>query len=667
MAKRVIDGDTAFRRGMNSVNPLDLPEGFHFRSINLLNRGGVLQTRPGYRWVATLPDGVIQGFTIFKPKGSVPQLIAVISGRVYRSVFPYGEFELIESIELSTSAPQAYFAHTTKTVQRNEDDSLSFILPLNVLMISDNLSAPAYYDGVSSGHITGPKTTPVGGPMAWSGDRLWIAVGNLVYASDIADPFSFFEDTYNTLGGRQSFRVEGTVTAMAETPGLSSPQLLIFTDSRTIAFQSAVRERTLWTTLPDFQRTIFTTLGCVSQRSIVPQHGLLYWMSAYGLVSFDAALLSMQSSELDYQDNEMAYSKSRLNSDLSVCAGAPFENYLVMSVPYSDNYNTHTWVMDHTVRDSLNEKQPRAWSSIWTGTRPVEWATASIQGEPRIYNISRDYDGKNRVWEAFDYLRRDESCDIEWVIETRAYTNKSISLKEFRYAELKLSDLQGQVDLQVTWAGVTKGRWREIANSRILANEGNIDATQDLAEKIFALKKQVRTYRTQDARDIPLGELTANDIEAKFADNRDIGFQLCIRGSGQCAINTIRVFMDELIENSDGECNANETEPNYVRIDGSASHDLTELQSDIEPTYTGFATATASYGGTTVAASATAVSHISQAAADKMARQRAAAAANARLMDEAAPFVGGGLAEPELFTGSLIFSSAENSEYIPFL
>lgn len=671
---RVVDGDSQFRRGMNSISPIDLTDGFYFRALNILNRNGQLQTRPGYRWIATLPDGVVQGFTIFEPKGMVPQLIAIVGGLAYRSIFPYATFELIDGIELYSAAPQVFFAHTTKSVQRNaltdDDASLSFIVPRNVLMISDNQSACAFYDGTSAGHITGEKTTPAGGAMAWSGDRLWIAVGNLIYVSDISDPFSFFEDTYNTLGARQSFMVEGRVTAMAETNGLNEPSLLVFTDQRTVMFKSSIRERSVWATTPDFQRTIFPKLGCVSQRSIVAQNGLLFWMSAYGLVSFDAAILALQSSELDFQDNEMAFSKGRLNGDLSSCAGAAFENYLLMSVPYADNYNAHTWVMDGSVRDSLNEKQPRAWASAWVGTRPVEWATGVVEGVPRIFHLSVDTDGSNRVWEAFDYHRRDQFCDIDWVVESRGYTNKNITLKEFRYAELQLSNLRGQVDIQVAWAGVTKGRWRSIANSRINANEGVIDATEDMPDSIFALKSQVRTYRTEDIRDITPGELTACDIESRFSDKRDVGFQICIRGSGQCAINSLRVFMDEVEENTDGNCAVSETADNFVRMDGSASNDLDELVDTpiaIETVYTAESTVEASYGGTTVSGTATATSNISQIAADKLALQRASAIANAKLAYSAPPFIGGGVDSPGILALRLDFSDETNSMYLPMI
>lgn len=650
---------------MNSINPLDLTEGFYLRSINTLNRGGVIQCRPGYRWVTTLPDGNVQGFTMFTPRGSTPQLIAVVAGRVYRSLLPYSEFEEIEGIELAEFADKVYFAHATKSTQRNEDDSVSLIVPVNTLIIQDNQSAPAFYDGSASGHITGDRTTPVGGPMKWTGDRLWVSEGNRIYVSDIADPYSFVEDTYNTLGGRESFLVDGEVVGMAETPGLASPQLLVFTDSQTVAFQSNVRERSAWATLPDFQKTIFN-VGCVSHRSIIAQHGLLWWFSPFGLLSFDGAVLAEHSSELEFQDNEMASSKARLHSDLSGVAGASFENYLLLSTPHSDIFNPHTWVLDFTVRNLLNEKQPRAWASVWTGTRPVEWASGSVQGVPRIFYISRDHDDKTRVWEAFSEARRDEFSDIDWSIETRAYTAKTIAQKEFRYAEMQLSDLQGAVDLKVSWAGAIKGRWRSIANSRVWSNEGNISTEEDLPAKMFGLKKQTRLYRTQDVRDMTATELAACGIESSTNDVRDVGFQLCIQGSGPCAIQNIRVFLDTVNEDNDGACTPSEDEGRYVRMDGAASNDLDELQSGFETEYTATASFEASYGDVTVVGVGEAISTLSQAAADKLALQRAKAKANVLLLAQAEPFIGGGVEEEE-FTGSLDFSIASNSQYISLL
>ena len=332
--KRILDGDTQFRRGQDSINPLDLTEGYYLRSVNMLNRGGVLQTRPGYRWIATLPEGEhLQGFTVFRPFEGYPQIIVAIEGSIFRSYYPYEEFKRVEGVVFSSSARQVYFAHTVRSTSYNEDGSISFIKPLVTLIIQDGENAPAYYDGTVFAHLRGALSTPTGTVMAWSGDRLWVAKGSQIFVSDINNPVAFTEQTYNTLGGRQSFTVPHEVTGMAETPGTSTPQLLVFTQSETFVFQSSVRERDSWPTLPDFQTKIFD-LGAVSSRSIVAMHGVLYWVCNFGLVSFDSAVLSLHSSELDFQDNEMAWSKARMNGYMASIAGCSFENYLILSVPH---------------------------------------------------------------------------------------------------------------------------------------------------------------------------------------------------------------------------------------------------------------------------------------------------------------------------------------------
>lgn len=663
LPNRIIDGDSQFRRGFNSVNPLDLPAGFYYRSTNMSNRGGVLQTRPGYKWMATLPSGNLQGLTIFTPKDSSPQMVVAVDGAIYRSFLPYKEFEQLEGIEFSATAKDVFFATGTKSVRRNADASLTFIAPVNTLMMQDGVNAPAYYDGNSFGHLTGSKTTPIGTVMAWSGDRLWVASGNHIFVSDIDDPYSFFEDTYNTLGGRQFFLVEKEVTGMIEVPGAESPQLLAYTDSECIAFQSNIRNRDLWTTTADFQRTLFD-IGCVSHRSLVAQNGLLHWFSPFGLVSLDSAVLAKHSSQINLLDNELAWSKSNLNAELSGVAAGSFENYLMVSVPYSDHYNRHTWVLDFTVKSTLNEQQPPAWASVWTGTRPVAWATSSIQGVPRIFFISRDYDNSNRLWEAFDSSRRDEGCDIDFTWETRVYSNGDITNKKFRFSEFGLANIQGAVDLRVWWAGGTKGRWRETGNVRIYANEGNIDGQLDLPDVIFGLKSQVRIFRTQDIKEKDNTELQTCGVESERNDTEDMGFMLRIAGSGPCAFMSARVFMDQVVEKKDGKCFESETEGHYVRIDGAASATLEPLEEDVPEEFLGFYFAESTYQGVTVNGFGSANSSISQEAADKLAFQRAWAIVNAKLLAEAPPFVGGGENE-EAFDGGLDFSIEDNSQYLP--
>jgi hypothetical protein len=56
----------------------------------------------------------------------------------------------------------------------------------------------------------------MGGPMRWVGDRLWVARGAELFASDINNPISFLEDIY--LATVRSFVLPSEITALARNP-----------------------------------------------------------------------------------------------------------------------------------------------------------------------------------------------------------------------------------------------------------------------------------------------------------------------------------------------------------------------------------------------------------------------------------------------------------------
>lgn len=642
-----LDGDLKLAGSMDSLNsPFDIPHGGFVEAVNLVNRGGLMQTRPGYQQKFTLPAGKLQGFTFFTPRRRTPVMVAVVDGQIYTSSFPYQEFEFLNpAVRLSDHADKCYFASAVQAVEVNEDGSLRLIPPRRVLVIQDGSSAPAVWDGSRLEFDTGQFGIPQGTVMAWSGSRLWVAREEKLFASDLLNPRSFREQTYNTLGGIRYFAFPAPITALAETPNLETPQLLAFTRTTTSILGSSVINRELWPEIQDFQRLIQPNIGCVSDRSVVSQHGLLWWFSEFGLTNFDSALAAKQTSRFRYLDNEMAISKSRLNGDLSGVAGAVFENYLLMSVPYADCYNRHTWVMDNL--NTLAPDSGPTWNGYWTGTRPVQWASADVLGETRIFYASKDYDGHNVVWEAF-VGRRDNDCDITWAYVSRAYHGQQAGPKELRWVEVMLSELAGEVDVQLRWAGAKRGRFKPIGLKRIVATEGTVRVDRDIDadEFMFALKKQSRIIRSVNVRDNPEAEDTTCAVEREGNDRAeaeriDDGFQVAVVGCGVCAVERVRVKMDAVIESPYSRCEDSEpTVDRAVRFDGAASFDLADLQVFPE---TFEVAATATVGEITKEGFAS--SPISHAAAAKVALQIAEARVSWENERTAEPFIGGELAD----------------------
>jgi hypothetical protein len=616
----------------SNSHPIKLPPGKYARGENIVNRGGIVQCRPGYRCLTALADGRLQGFSKFKPKVGSEQLIFMVSGRLYVSDPPFHDSRLLTDVTFSPSARQAFFALVEQSIEANADGSLTLINPRNLLIIQDGaFTVPAYYDGTRVTQSRGTGAIPMGGPMRWVGDRLWVARGAELFASDINNPISFIEDVY--LATVRSFVLPSEITALARNPTVEFAQLIVFTDNETTLIQAGIRDRTQWPITPNMQQEIFPNIGCKSQRSVIDQQGMLWWFSSFGLCSLDSAEHAKLTSKLPYRDSEMMESKSRLSEDLSGVAAGTFENYILLSVPYGDIFNRHTWVMDNAVRQNYQEDLPPTWNSFWTGTRPVEWLNIEVHGRERMFFISPDYDGVNRLWEAFYPDRRDESCPISWWFETRGYfgpPSDVLRRKNFRYADIYLSEMMGDVDVGVFWAGARRGKYKRIFSQRLKATEGCFrpDMVIDMNTTIFGFKKQSRIIRTEDAKDLIENQTESScGIESPWGEFFDEAFQVLVAGSGPCAVDAVKMVYEPMMSRDNllrtDNCE-NETEENVVRFDGAASeadntaqaqedlsHDVLEFTSSIS-------TAVENQGFTEIAVGE-GRSIISQADADKVA------------------------------------------------
>lgn len=634
-------GDTSFFFGGDSMlDPVQLPPGFYARGMNIVNRGGITQCRPGYRCRYVLPEGNQQGGAIFTPKSGVPQLIFAVSGQLYISPAPFREFTELNGATFSETARELYFKQVEQSIRANDNGSLTLIQPRNLLIIQDGGSSPAgVFDGTTLTTNTG---IPAGGPSEWVGDRLWQSQGSALYASDIGNPISFTEPLYFVTP--LTFTLPGPITAMTKTPGMTSPQLLVFTERSTTLFQAGIRNRSAWLSTPDFQKDdLFPGIGAVSNRGVAIHNGFLWWYAAHGITSLDAASQSNISSTLTYEDAEMQDSKGRLSDDLSGVAFASFENYLLASVPHADLRNTHTWVLD---TGPMKRGAPSAWNGYWTGTRPIQWLTTEVDGVSRCFHISLDYDGHARLWEAFTPDRLDDGCPITWWVEFRGLDfDHPMKLKEFRYADFFLSELSGVVDVAVYWAGSHRGRYKKVLTKRIQASAGMLETGHEISmsDILFDLKKQSRPLRTQDGRTLASEEtLSSCGVESPNVEFKDVSFQLLIVGSGPGAVRAYIAYAEPpKNEDDSGGVERDETEENFVRFDGAAAegHTIEEAHAQFEEEPTEFSsvrTVTLSQNGFTAIGTGRASSIISQENADYVA-QRIATRKAAHELEEAQP------------------------------
>lgn len=646
---RILDGDGGFPNGLNSsMDPDALDAGTVARAFNLVMRGSILQARPGFEQKNVYPDGAFQGGCVFRPRNAPAHVLFAVAGKVYVSHAPFETYTQLRGLQFDANTPYLYFEPAAQqAVQINDDGSLKVIDPRHVCVIQDGLSKAGYYDGSKAEHT---DEIPIGTVMAWSGDRLWIARESQVFASDYANPFGYEEGKY--IGSTGAFVFPGRVTALARSDSVGAPFMLVFTLDKTFSVQTSVRSRTAWETTQNFIYDIFPSIGCVGHLAWVLHSGKLWWFSSQGLVSMDSAEQSYVKSAFVYIDTPMAFSKRYLSSDLTGVALGSVENYLLVSVPYTDRYNRHTWVLDSSITGSPDDmEQGKGWQGVWTGIRPIAWVTGTINDEFRALALSVDRDGKNRMWETFKPDRRDNGCPFWWGFETRGYGQKDKSISRFRYVDFVMSEIEGdQLFAKVMYAGTAIGPYTPIAVREFKVLRGSIsyDATIDaMASGIFALRKQSRDWRTEDAISVEEHPLSACGVETERIEVLDRAFQLCVSFLGPGAVRYIRVWGEPQTEKRSGTCPPEETDFRGSRFDGSgfsasSKAEVLEALSAGLDLYSASATATAVYRGVSVVGNGSATSGISQDAANALAISIAQMRAAKKLELTAPGYLGGG-------------------------
>jgi len=663
VADRLVDWDGTFFKGMAShIDPSQLPLGYYWEGINTLNLGGSISCRPGYRCLITFPKGNLQGSAIFRPQIGNEQMMVAVDGVIYVAEWPFLEFRQLPNVQFSPYAQQIFWELTTQSARRTSTDfssAIEVIPPRVVMFMQDGgTPAPACYDGSQSGHIRDNSfETPAGGPMKWVGDRLWVGKTNQVFASDIGNPFSFREQNY--LGSNTSFYFVGDVTAMVKTPSIESPQLMVFTDSNGSILQANIRDRSLWTTTDNFQMEV-VQIGCPSYKGVISHYGRIVWMANQGMIFFDPATAGKITSRLPVRDNEMLVSKIKLNEDLSGVSIGAFGQFLCVSVPAEDLFNKHTWVLNHASLQTLDDDSGPSWAGYWLGTRPVQWTFGDIVGTERIFHVSADADGNNRLWEAFIPDRLDNGCPITWAFSTRGYFGQTTQARKapgsrcrLAWADVALVGIEEDLNLGIFYAPGVRGAFIPILNKKIEVEKGSISFDQEInaTSELFAFKAQSRVARTQDANQMSLTNETGScGIEREDNENIDESFQLLVVGHGPATVRWIRPFAFSVSEDYSGEPEAcvDEIPFNTVRFDGSGVRDAdlgiatSELALKALAYYTANKTVIVEQGGLSAVGVGFAESIVSQSAAERVAEIIAVKQAEMELKRDLPPTISAG-------------------------
>jgi hypothetical protein len=627
---RLVKTSANWIKGVNSVrNPWSLPEDQAKFAVNVNVRGGIAQTRNGFKMHLSLPKGNFQGGiifnankqakaastitnlsgvtitqknTIYTPEGTefaaseLPYAVFVVDGKVYYSPFPlkqpraWSDYQL-SGIQLDPDVSEVNIVVATQSASVNTSGGTTVTPSHRMLIFQDGINSAHYWDGSDKSGSDIPQM-PVGYWMAYSGNRLWVANGNIISASDLANPLGWTERT--TGAGRGDFSVPRPVTAMHDHIGQNNDtRLYVFTDQSTYSLASGVLDRSQWGVTANFQQTIFPNIGCIAGKSIAFQNGQMWWYSQGGLVSVDVAASSYLSSQVLYKDVEMAKAKRLMAPNYTGICAASYENYLLYSIPYLEPLNSATMVLDYAAASEWNQSRTPAWAGVWNGIRPVNWSVNTIDAAPRCFAFSVDYastsDGSfNHLWEAFVPERYDTYLEINQDGTTTERINRiycqfetallgdDMGWKQMVYGELDCSQIAGTVDVKVSYRG-SKGIYQEILNNRLLAvtdpyQYETSQAATEIAD-LGILQTQYRRLITENVNRTEKSE----SCESKNTLDIDKAFSFLVEWCGALGVDAIRMYQDPWNEPSVGNKNVNETQYCVVGEDGaSIVVDLTE-------------------------------------------------------------------------------------------
>src|ERR1700722_12171514 len=146
---------------IGGCNSLLLPEGISQNQYswgeNIVPRGGVVQTRPGFGYCCAPTTGGIkaQGAGIFTPANGIPVMLVAIDGLIYAAKFPFTSFAQLTALQFSPSAPIINFCAVSQQVKLNPDGTLT-ILPeaIPFIVIQDGVTKAGTYDGTTAQHVT---------------------------------------------------------------------------------------------------------------------------------------------------------------------------------------------------------------------------------------------------------------------------------------------------------------------------------------------------------------------------------------------------------------------------------------------------------------------------------------------------------------------------------
>jgi hypothetical protein len=607
----IIDGQ--YVGGVDSLlYATDLLQGTYAWGVNIVNRGGIIQTRPGKARVKSFCGHKGQGVHWCRTLDDHNYLLVAIDGQVYWAPFPFSTWTHLSGVNLDPNVDRIYFCTAEQAIYYDASNNIVELpQPKNIVFIQDGLNTPCYWDATdfSSGpvnvsYVTGDpaKPMPIGTVMLWQDNRLWLVKDNLVFASDLLYPQSFTEEEY--LATQTGFRFPRSVRNLIPSPVQG---ILVETDSSLQALQSFIQDRTQWQTTQGFQSDINLEVGLIAPWAIGYLHGMPWILTARGVISYDRALTTNLTTALLTIDGEMQRSKQLLAPNVTRACIGVWENILMVAMPASAIKNRHTWILDEGIAEKLNNQMGSCWSGIWTGSYPIQFTSPIVNGTQHNYELAYSSgflalnEGESPSPQAetdlpaqayihlYENFIPNQTDDVETAIncslETRAYVLATDDYYRFVFAEFMLVNLKGVVPIQVYVAGLAGnyqllfsttlradvGPWGNPSQDTVLyyvANPGG-QVPAGTTTEFENYRRQVRHMRTQEFI-VHESPDAAACTEIQRLDGVDKAFQLMIQWQGRLGLRQLKFFYDRQLQSPQGVCPIDESVTPHIVLEATA-------------------------------------------------------------------------------------------------
>jgi len=597
----VIDGQ--WLAGTDSfLYPTDLAQATYAWGVNIVNRGGVVQTRPGKRRIISFCGRRAQGHFWCRTIDDRNYAMVAVDGQVYWAPFPFKSWTQMAGVSFSATAERIWFMNGIQAIQYDASNNIVVIEPKNVVIMQDGVSLPCYWDAsnfssgvINSTSVTGLPAKPmaVGTAMQWQDNRAWVAVDELVFASDLLYPQSFQEETY--LAEQTGFRFPRKVVNMRAAPVQG---LLVATDTSLHTLMSFVQDRTQWQTTEGFQSDVSLEVGLIAPWGWEYLHGMLWIYTARGVISYDRAMTQNLTTVILTADGEMQRSKYLLAPDITKLCMGVWENCLMVSVPSSSLYNRHTWLLDGGIAEKLNNQAGFCWTGIWVGTLPVQYSSPIVDGTQHNYELaySSGYlslqpgDSPSpmvdpgppqayiHLWENYIPNQLDDvETAVHCSFETKAFTLTTDEYYRFVFAEFMLINLKGTVPFQCYVAGLA-GNYQALFSTTLRADVGpfgNPSKESVLYYVAAGQTTQFENYRRQ-VRHLRTSEFVVNQnpdeaacIEIDRPGGVDKAFQLMLQWQGRLGIRQLKFFYDRQMQSPQGVCPVDESKTPHIVVEAT--------------------------------------------------------------------------------------------------